>query len=55
MGEKPPILAVVTDIEGTTSDIAFVKETLFHAAQAMASFVAECEDEAVAAAIGGGG
>ena len=51
MGEKLPISAVVTDIEGTTNDIAFVKETLFpYAAQALPSFVAAyADDETVAA------
>lgn len=42
-----PIRAIVTDIEGTTSSIAFVAETLFPYAKAhMRRFVAEHPDEA---------
>ena len=36
----PPVTAIVTDIEGTTTDIAFVKECLFpYASQNLAHFI----------------
>jgi enolase-phosphatase E1 len=49
----PPPKAIVTDIEGTTTPIAFVKETLFPFARArLAAFVAgHRNDPAVAAAL----
>ncbi len=40
--DKPPIRAIVTDIEGTTSSLSFVKDVLFPYARArMETFVAE--------------
>ncbi len=50
---KQPIRAVLTDIEGTTSSISFVKDVLFPFARArLAGFVAEHADEpAVAEAL----
>lgn len=48
-----PIRAVLTDIEGTTSSIAFVKDTLFpYARKRLAAFIAaHGEEPAVAAAL----
>jgi enolase-phosphatase E1 len=49
----PPIRAVLTDIEGTTSSISFVKDVLFpYAKSRLADFVAEnATDPTVAAAL----
>jgi enolase-phosphatase E1 len=46
-----PVAAIVIDIEGTTTPIAFVTETLFpYAAQALPDFVRECAGEVEVAA-----
>ncbi|AOU98921.1 2,3-diketo-5-methylthio-1-phosphopentane phosphatase [Acidihalobacter yilgarnensis] len=46
------IRAILTDIEGTTSSLAFVKDTLFpYAAQAMPAFVRQHENDPEVAAL----
>ena len=50
--DHQPIRAIVCDIEGTTTDIAFVKEVLFpYAEQRLESFMADIADTAEGQAI----